>query len=477
MHKLSPNDLKCPVEWHPTDPAQGAARPRFKAMEIVLPLLAIAVLLWLDAKVLAGIVATIAGTLFLLGFLAPSIRLRVDRGMGIFAEWLGRVMAYLLLSIPFFCVMPAVRLIHRMTGNDPLHLKSSEHLSYWLPSDDESRRKRHIRSMFCSEYLDRRTRLAIFPLFVTGLLLLGATEGGLRMFGFGQPILFIQDPDIGYYPKPNQTAKYPGRVIGINNFGMRAGDISEKASPGRIRILMIGDSTLAGTKVSNPELYSSLLEKRLNQVAGKDAFEVLNMGVNAWGPLHERAFIQKFGTFDADIAIICGPVANCFRPKYGLERLPFSPAERPPRTALGHVSYELMWRLRERSLGAPPWAFPGPIQDAQAQLGTNAYAEMASLFQDNGAEVFMEMLPARQVTLGIGNDPDGARLFARIQSRMKEIGVAAHCAGPIFKDAKDRESIYHDGVHFDVYGHQLYAEYLAERLLKNSKTVQGVILR
>ncbi|MBU6326389.1 MAG: hypothetical protein KGQ89_02070 [Verrucomicrobia bacterium] len=396
--------------------------------------------------------------------------------MGIFAEWLGRVMAYLLLSIPFFCVMPVVRLMHRMTGNDPLHLKSSAHLSYWLPSDDESRRKRHIRSMFCSEYMDRRTRLAIFPLLVTGLLLLGATEGGLRLFGFGQPILFIQDPDIGYYPKPNQTAKYPGRVIEINNFGMRAGDISEKSSPGRVRILMIGDSTLAGTKVSNADLYSTLLENRLNQLAGKKTFEVLNMGVNAWGPLHERAFVRKFGTFDADVAIICGPVANCYRPKYGLERLPFSPAQHPPRTALGHVAYEVMWRLRERSLGTPPWTVPGPIQDAQAHEGINAYAEMATLFQQQGAEVLMEMLPARQVTLGQGDgDPDGMRLFGKIRQRMMEVGVTPNCAGPIFKDAKEREKIYHDGVHFDHYGHRLYAQYLLERLTDHSAKIRTAL--
>lgn len=476
MRKLSPNDLKYP-DWQGV-PVSSPQRPgHFQAIEIVLPVAVIAVLIALKAWIMAGVVAGIAGFLLLLRFSAPALRRKVDRGLGIFAEWLGRFVAIVLLAIPFFGVMPLVRLMNRLTGNDPLHLKSAESPTYWLPSDHESRRARHVKSMFCSERLVKG-RLVVLPLLLIGAVLVGATEIGLRVFGFGRPILFVQDPDVGYYPKPSQTAKYPGRVVSINNHGMRAPDIGPETPAGRIRILMIGDSTLAGTKVSNDELYSSVLERKLNQQAGKPVFEVLNMGVNAWGPLHERAFIRKFGTFDADVAIICGPVANCFRPKYGLERLPFSPAEHPPRTALGHVAYEVMWRLREKSLGAPPWAFPGEIQDAQARVGMEAYADLAENFQQGGAEVFMEMLPARQVTLGQGaSDPDGERLFEMIRKRLMEVGVTPNCAGPIFKDAKDLDQIYHDGVHFDDYGHRLYAEYLAERLREGSVKVRAAVAR
>ena len=471
MTSLSPDDLKCPA-WHgPTMPVTRS----FSLLEILLPVLAIAVLIVLKAWVIACVVAGIAGFLLLLRFLAAPLRKKLDRGLAIFAEWLGRLVAVALLAIPFFVVMPVMRFMNRLMGNDPLQLKNAESLTWWLPSDDENRRARHVGSMFCTERLIKR-RGAFLPLLLIGALLLVVTEIGLRLYGFGQPILFIQDQELGYYPKPNQTARYPGRVVSINNHGMRAPDIRPDKPAGLIRILMIGDSTLAGTKVSNADLYSTLLENRLNQLAGKETFEVLNMGVNAWGPLHERAFVRKFGTFDADVAIICGPVANCFRPKYGLERLPFSPAQHPPRTALGHVAYEVMWRLRERSLGTPPWAVPGPIQDAQAHEGMDAYTEMATLFQQQGAEVLMEMLPARQVTLGqVNGDPDGMRLFAKIRQRMMEIGVTPNCAGPIFKDAKEREKIYHDGVHFDHYGHRLYAQYLLERLRDHSAKIRTAL--
>ena len=88
----------------------------------------------------------------------------------------------------------------------------------------------------------------------------------------------------------------------------------------------------------------------------------------------------------------------------------------------------------------------------------------------------MEMLPARQVTLGqVNGDPDGMRLFAKIRQRMMEIGVTPNCAGPIFKDAKEREKIYHDGVHFDHYGHRLYAQYLLERLRDHSAKIRTAL--
>mgnify|MGYP000659750039 CR=1 FL=1 len=472
MHKLSPDELKCPA-WHGSEPAMPRPLPW---LEMLLPLVVVGILIALKLWIMAGVVAGIAGILLLLRFFAPPLRRKIDHGLGVFADSLGRIVAALLLAVPFFIVMPVVRLMNRLTGNDPLHLKDAECPTWWLPSDHESRRRRYLTSMFCSEHLVRG-RLALLPLLLIGALLVGATEIGLRVFGFGRPILFVQDAEIGYYPKPSQTAKYPGRVVSINNHGMRAADIGPVKPPGRVRILMIGDSTLAGTKVSNAELYSTLLENQLNQLAGKPTFEVLNMGVNAWGPLHELAFIRKFGNFEADIAMICGPVANCFRPKYGLERLPFSPAGCPPRTALGHVFYEMMWRLRERSLGAPPWAYPGPQQDAQAKIGAMAYADLAHLFQQQGTEVMMEMLPARHVTLGKGNDPYGERLFTGIRQQMAEVGVEPNCAGPIFKDAKDLDTIYHDGVHFDEYGHRLYAQYLADRLCEQSAKVRAAIRR
>lgn len=475
MHKLSPDRLSAPA-WHgfQEDRRKLAKPSRVSALEIAVPLVVIAILAALSYWVMAGIVLAIAASITFIRVASPTARSAIDKGLGGFAEWAGRVIAWVLLAIPFFGIMTLVRVMNRLTGNDPLALRGREATTFWLPCDSDRRRRRFSTSMFCSERLTR-ARLAFVPLVLLGLLLAGATELGLRIIGYGTPILYVQDPEIGYYPGPNQKVRYPGRVISINAQSMRAPAISPKKAAGKLRILMIGDSTLAGTKVGNEELYSSVLEKKLNELSGGPTFEVLNMGVNAWGPHHERAFLQKFGNFDADLVVICGPVANCFRPRYGMERLPFSPVNSPPRLAIEQVAYELIWRFRESTLGAPPWALEGPYQDAQARQGTAAYVEMAKKLQAEGVEVVMEMLPGRQATLTAVEDPFSARFFEPIRKQMEEIGVPIHCAGAIFEGEKDTSKIYHDGVHFDTLGHELYAGYLVKQMAQHSARVKAAL--
>jgi len=473
MKPLSPDQLKTP-DWAGKPLAGKNRRGGGALMEFGIPLLAVGVLIAIGHHLIAGVVAGIAVSLALLRRSGPAMKGRIDRGLALFAEGAGKTVAAVLLAVPFFVVMPVIRCWLRLGGADPLRLRAAEAPGFWLRPEETRRRKKHARSMFCPE-VRLRSRLALLPLCVFGLGLLALTEVGLRIYGFGKPILFVQDADVGYRPLPGQKLRHPGRVIAINSLGMRSPETGAAKAPGTIRILMIGDSTLAGTKVSNHELYSSVLEGLLNERAEKRRFEVLNMGVNAWGPLHQEAFVRKFGMFDADLAIICGPVANVFRPRYGLERLPFSPAENPPKTAIGHVAYELLWRVRERKLGPQPWAREGANQDAQAREGTDAYLRVARIFQDAGAEVRIEMLPARGTTLGHGGDPFSARMFAPIRDAMAGIGVGANLAGPIFKDAEDPGRIYYDGVHFDPHGHRLYAEYLFGRLRAGSKTVRTAL--
>ena len=324
--------------------------------------------------------------------------------------------------------------------------------------------------MFCTEPLTRG-RLSVLPLAVVALVLLAAAEGGLRLYGFGTPLLYAQDPDVGYYPKPQQRVRYPGRTITVNNHGMRSPDLSSHKTPGHVRILMLGDSTLAGTYVSNDELYSSLLGQKLNAAAGAPVFEVMNMGVNAWGPLHELAFVRKFGTFEADLAIICGPLYDAYRPRYELESLPFYPAPRSPRFAIEQILYELGWRFRAARLG-PPWWADSP---AQAERGLAAYVELAEHLRQHDVEVLFEMLPSASETLGRETDIRGHQLMTELAPRLDKLGVPADYPGAIFKDVKPTSKLYHDGVHFDRLGHRLYAEYLVERLLQNSPRVKKAL--
>ena len=472
MSRISPESLQDPG-WHPW--VRAERRPRRLRAEHVIPVLLIALFAWFGWWILASVVAAIALTLVVLAVAHPPARRRMDRWIGIFADWLARAVAVLLLAPVFYLVLMPIGLWGRVFGSDPLGLKRANAAGFWHEPDSEPRRNRHAARMFAVECRHHRRGTGMIPLAVLCVAGLLVIEGVLRLAGLGNPMLFVQDPEIAYYPAPNQSVRYPGRTITTNDAGMRADFDTTRDKQGRIRILMTGDSTLAGTKVGNHELYSAIVRDLLDERAGGEKFEVLNMGVNAWGPVHQAAYFRKFGTFEADVLVICGPVANVYRPGYGLERLPFRPVTNPPATAITHAGYEAMWRLRERVLGAPAWTIEGDAQDTQARRGGEAYHALAQTFQQAGADVVMEMLPARTTTLGQGADEFSLRHFQTIGQRMMETGVEPNLAGPIFADDPAPEKIYYDGIHFDAYGHRLYAEYLVERLIQSSPHVRSLI--
>lgn len=473
MSSISRDTLVTP-RWHgfQTKGNRLSNRQRWRVAQFLVPLLVAALLLTAKMFVMAAVVAGMAALIWLLRAVSPVARRWVDYAIGVFMHWVGQVAATLLLAPAFFLVMPLIRFVNRFTDNDPLQLRSRDAPTFWLPSDVETRRGRYMGTMFCTERLMRQ-RFTLLPLVILGVVLLVGAELGLRLYGIGPPLLFVQDADVGYYPKPHQRVRYPGRIITINNYGMRAPDITYHKPPGHTRILLLGDSTLAGTYVSNEELYSSLLENRLNATAGAPVFEVLNMGVNAWGPFHELGFVKKFGTFDADVAVICGPLANCYRPLYGLEATPFWPETHPPRFAIERVLFEFAYRFRAVRLGPRPLAAGDPA--TQARLGIETYVELARVLQQQGAQVFVEMLPGPAEALGLKTEPETHQLMAKLAHRMDELGVPMNCAIGAFHGFHSPAELYHDSVHFNRLGHRLYAEYLAERLCNTSSRVQEAL--
>jgi hypothetical protein len=480
MSKLSPSTLKA-RPWHgfESEDLRSGARGA-SGLHVVVPVLVVLVLLAFKAFMMAAIVGVIAAAVILIRQFSPMGRKKIDRGLGVFAHWVGQIIGFLVLGPVFFVGITLIRCLRKLSGSDPLRLRAAESPTFWLPCDDESRRAKYAKSMFCSERL-LPGKMQIFPLLVIASLLLIIAEVGLRIYGLRDAVVYQLDAEIGYYPSPNQRVRHPGRVIRINNRSMRtsgAADVADVKAPGQFRILMLGDSTLAGTRVSNDDLYSSLLEKKLNESADSAKFQVMNMGVNGWGPFHEGAFVRKFGSFEADLAVICGPIFNSYRPLYGLESLPFFPARHPPRLALEHVAYTLLWQYRHGILGPPPWMH-GETAMAQALKGVEAYGQMADFLQKNNVEVMVQMLPSKEATLGSPIDPVDPQLvlFGKVRERVGALGVYAHMAGPIFNGVTPADQIYHDAVHFDRLGHRLYADYLFEQLREHSARVKKALER
>jgi tetratricopeptide (TPR) repeat protein len=99
---------------------------------------------------------------------------------------------------------------------------------------------------------------------------------------------------------------YPTYNISINNKHLRSDrEIPYDKSPGVFRILCLGDSVLFGSGVEFDELFSSQLERLLNQEQQSKKYEVINASAPAWGLLEYYIYLKNEGyKYSPDLVVI-----------------------------------------------------------------------------------------------------------------------------------------------------------------------------
>lgn len=450
--------------WFPAPPPASKAGLGAALAKLGVGALAGGAFFALHKPIVAYVVWGVAGTIGLASIASAPLREAIDGFFARVGRALGTFIGTILLSIVYVVVLTPIRAVRRALGADDLHLRDKDRTTFWLPCDAGDRKVKHVGAMFATEPLGQRgghpLRNALLALAVMLLL----AEGILRFKGFGNAVLYHADPVVGYYPAPNQNlGRYGGRVM-INSFGMRSPEIAKDKPAGVFRILMLGDSTLyGGSYIDQDDLYANklgaLLEKK-----GAGKVEVLVMGTNGWGPFHERGYVSKFGTFDADIAIINLPVDDINRPLYGLMSVPFFGDDNPPKLGLEEVMNHFMWRYRSAHAG---------LNDAwereQSQLGIAEYGRLVSDLLKTVPEVFTAILPGKSAGMGGPDHPRERAWRDQLVRELKEHGSKIYYAKGYFKNKGTPKEIYYDGVHLDVKGHIHYATFLADHLMTDSK--------
>ncbi len=75
-----------------------------------------------------------------------------------------------------------------------------------------------------------KVALIVISAVVVGLVVVA--EIGLRsLFGFGNPLIYIGDEQIGYLLAPNQRTRRFGNRIEINEYSMRGSSIKKIPAP------------------------------------------------------------------------------------------------------------------------------------------------------------------------------------------------------------------------------------------------------
>ncbi|MGK0361023.1 MAG: hypothetical protein ACI9U2_003341 [Bradymonadia bacterium] len=458
---MRPSDLIVPTPWLPAPPPPKESGVVGALVKGLIGVGAGALFWYWQWRTLAVVVWSIAGLVTLASVASPSIRDGINRGFALLGKGMGTLVSWIFLVPLFFIGFSAVHLMHKLSGRDPLRLKVDDRPSYWIASDSEARSAKQVRSLFAAER-PAEAGGRRWPAMILGLaMLLIVAEVGLRLFGYGDPILYVNDPVVGYYPQAIQDVTRQGKRIAINAQSMRSIPISPEKPPGAFRILMLGDSTLyGGAYVDQADIYASRVDALLEKDAGP--VEILNMGVNGWGAFHQIAWVEQFGHYNADLAIITLPYADLFRPLTSLASKPYLTSK--PMFALQEVAHHLMWRTRNTAIGKPD----PKLREAQGKRGVVAYSKLANLLRLKGVEVIIEVLPSR--TAGTTG---AAKKTEKDWVSMLMYQLGAYRLGypeGLFK--AEGAAAYHDFVHLSATGHARYAAYLNTQIRTNSEAFQ-----
>lgn len=134
-------------------------------------------------------------------------------------------------------------------------------------------------------------KIGLISIFFIGI----AAELFFKYLGFGDPPTVVLDEAIEYYVTPNSQFHRHGNEITTNEFGMRSESIADGD-----KVFILGDSVVYGNHfLDQGETISYLLPPLL-----RHPYSVYSVAASSWGPGNILAYVDKFGPFEGNYALI-----------------------------------------------------------------------------------------------------------------------------------------------------------------------------
>ena len=281
-----------------------------------------------------------------------------------------------------------------------------------------------------------------------------------QLFGFGNPLLYVSDRQIGYLLAPDQDVRRFGNCIQINQYSMRSGAVSTRADS-TFRVLMIGDSIVnGGWWTDQKNTISEMLTTDLKALKS-GSVEVLNASANSWGPRNELAYLQRFGLFQSQIVVLVINTDDLF-------------ATAPTSLPVGH---DRNYPDRKPSLALTEvisrYLLPAPMSEAlktvQAEggdrVGINleAIRQIRQLVHQSNARFLLVMTPLLR-ELDAPRDYElvaRQRLLDLTQTESIQYIDFLTVFGAEIKKPKD---VYHDHIHLNLAGNKLVSGWISKTL-------------
>ncbi|WP_353929951.1 SGNH/GDSL hydrolase family protein [Okeanomitos corallinicola TIOX110] len=309
-----------------------------------------------------------------------------------------------------------------------------------------------------------KTLVMVILAVVVGLVV--AIELILRsLFGFGNPLIYIGDEDIGYLLAPNQRTKRLGNRIEINEYSMRSEPIQKTPPPSTLRILLVGDSIAnGGWWTDQQNTISNLIMTSLQPQSNYQQIEVLNASANSWGPRNELAYLQKFGNFQAQIIVLLINTDDLFATTP--TSLPVGRDRNYPDRKLPLAILEVIQRYLIKQKPIPELAAIQKEGGDRVGINLAAIAKIQDFAQENNSKFLLVMTPLLREIGQPG--PRDYEIVAR--QRLNDFTQKQQIKYVDFlvelNSIENPQSAYQDNIHFNLKGNQLVSKVIERSLIE-----------
>jgi GDSL-like Lipase/Acylhydrolase family len=300
-------------------------------------------------------------------------------------------------------------------------------------------------------------------------LVVGGIEIGLRSLGFGKPLLYIADPQIGYLLAPNQQTRRFGNQILINQYSMRSDTVTSDRPAHTFRVLLLGDSIAnGGWWTDQTHTISTLLQQHLTgtQIA-TETVEVLNASANSWGPRNEWAYLQRFGSFESQIVVLLINTDDLFA--VAPTSIPVGRDRNYPNQKPASAISEAFNRY---AIKAPPipelaaWQ-----QEGGDRVGINleTIRQIQIFVVQHHGQLLLAITPLMREINSPGSRDYEIKARQRLQEFTRKEKISFVDFLPKFNEMDNVKTIYHDHIHFNLKGNQVIAQRLHQSIQEMRK--------
>ncbi|WP_125061058.1 SGNH/GDSL hydrolase family protein [Aphanothece sacrum] len=301
--------------------------------------------------------------------------------------------------------------------------------------------------------------LIIFAVIFVLLILL---EGSLRLvFGLGKRLIYIPDTEIGYLLAPNQNLRRFGKQIIINQYSMRSQPIEKHPEKNTLRLFLLGDSVANGAWwTDQSDTISTLISNTLKLDFVK-RIEVLNASANSWGPRNQLAYLQRFGTFDAQIIILLLNTDDLFAT--APTGLPVGRDRHYPNTQPSSAITELLERVFAKSEDIPEMANILGEKGDRVGINLTALTQIQAIATESQIPLLVAITPLKRE---VENNPKDYEQKARkrLTQWAQEQNIPLIDFLEVFQENKDKTILYRDHIHLSPQGNQLVSQTISQKL-------------